>query len=156
VSRTNDSALERTLPGEPASEIRVFHPDDEPEVVALWEACGLVVPWNVPADDIAAKLAFQPDLFFVALRDGRIVASVMAGYEGHRGWVNYLAVRPDLQGGGLGRELMHFVEEKLRSLGCPKINLQVRGSNEKVLAFYQRLGYAVDDTVSLGKRLDGR
>jgi ribosomal protein S18 acetylase RimI-like enzyme len=138
------------------SEIHVFRVEDEPQVVALWQACGLVVPWNVPGDDIAKKVAFQPELFFVAKREGQIVGSVMAGYEGHRGWINYLAVLPELQRGGLGRELMSFAEAKLTAMGCPKINLQVRGSNQKALAFYQRLGFLVDDTVSLGKRLDGR
>lgn len=136
--------------------IRVFRSDDEPQVVALWERCGLVVPWNRPADDIAKKLAFQPELFFVAEDAGRIVGSVMAGYEGHRGWINYLAVLPERRRDGLGRALMRFAEERLCALGCPKINLQVRGTNRDVLRFYERLGYRVDDTVSLGKRLDGR
>ena len=137
------------------SSIRVFRSSDEPQVVALWEACGLIVPWNVPHLDIVRKTAFQPDLFFVAEEADRLVASVMAGYEGHRGWINYLAVDPTCRGRGLGRSLMAFAEERLRTLGCPKINLQVRGSNQQVLAFYERLGYRVDDTVSLGKRLDG-
>ena len=136
--------------------IRTFRPSDEPQVVALWHACGLVVPWNVPTLDIARKTAFQPELFFVGEDEERIVASVMAGYEGHRGWINYLAVDPACRGRGWGRELMAFVEERLQALGCPKINLQVRGSNRAVLAFYERLGYRVDDAVSLGKRLDGR
>ncbi len=137
-------------------DIRTFRPDDEPQVIALWTACGLVVPWNVPSDDIAKKLAFQPGLFFVAEAAGRIQGSVMAGYDGHRGWINYLAVLPDLQKGGLGRALMQHAEAALRAIGCPKINLQVRGGNAAVLAFYERLGFKVDDTVSLGKRLDGR
>jgi ribosomal protein S18 acetylase RimI-like enzyme len=141
------------------AEIRVFRAADEPSVIALWEACGLVVPWNAPSLDIARKVDFQPDLFFVAEEETegeeRIVGSVMAGYEGHRGWVNYLAVDPALQRGGLGRELMRYAEEKLIALGCPKINLQVRGTNSDVLAFYESLGYRLDDTVSLGKRLDG-
>jgi ribosomal protein S18 acetylase RimI-like enzyme len=141
------------------AEIRVFRAADEPSVIALWEACGLVVPWNAPSLDIARKVDFQPDLFFVAEEkaegEERIVGSVMAGYEGHRGWVNYLAVDPALQRGGLGRELMRYAEEKLIALGCPKINLQVRGTNSDVLAFYESLGYRLDDAVSLGKRLDG-
>jgi len=137
------------------AEIRIFRAADEAAVVALWEACGLVVPWNVPHLDIQRKLDFQPDLFFVAEQDGRIVGSAMAGYEGHRGWVNYLAVEPALQRGGLGRELMAFVEQRLRALGCPKINLQVRASNPGVVDFYRRLGFEIDETVSLGKRLDG-
>jgi len=134
--------------------IRVYRDEDREQVVALWHACGLVVPWNVPEQDIAAKRAFQPELFFVAERGGEVVGSVMAGYEGHRGQINYLAVRPDLQGGGLGRELMDFAEQRLRALGAPKINLQVRARNRAVIAFYEALGYAVDDTVNLGKRLD--
>ena len=137
------------------SQIRLFRDSDGPQVVALWEACGLVVPWNIPALDISRKIDFQPDLFFVAEKDDRIVGTVMAGYEGHRGWANYLAVAPSLQRQGLGRELMRFAEEKLRALGCPKINLQVRASNPDVIEFYKGLGFRVDDVVSLGKRLDG-
>ncbi len=139
--------------------IRVYRADDHAAVVALWERCGLVRPWNVPADDIAAKLAFQPELLFVAVQDderSRIVGSVMAGYEGHRGWINYLCVEPSLQRSGLGRSLMEHAEGALRALGCPKINLQVRETNADVLAFYESLGYEIDATVSLGKRLDGR
>jgi ribosomal protein S18 acetylase RimI-like enzyme len=135
--------------------IRRYQSEDELQVVDLWERCALVVPWNVPADDIARKLAFQPELFFVAECEGRVVGSVMAGYEGHRGWINYLAVAPELQRSGLGRELMDHAEARLLDAGCPKINLQVRGANRAVIDFYQRLGYRIDDTVSLGKRLDG-
>ena len=134
----------------------MFRAEDEVQVVALWQACGLVVPWNVPADDIAAKVAFQPELFFVAENDGKVVGSVMAGYEGHRGWINYLAVAPELQRGGLGRQLMDHCEQALSALGCPKINLQVRGTNRDAIAFYERLGYRIDDALGLGKRLDGR
>jgi ribosomal protein S18 acetylase RimI-like enzyme len=137
------------------AQIRIFRDADGPHVVALWEACGLVVPWNVPTLDISRKIDFQPDLFFVAEKDDHIVGTVMAGYEGHRGWANYLAVAPSLQRQGLGRELMRFAEEKLRALGCPKINLQVRASNPNVIEFYKELGFQVDDVVSLGKRLDG-
>lgn len=137
-------------------EVRAFETRDQEAVVALWEACGLVVPWNDPRQDIATKLAFQPGLFLVALREDRLVAAVMAGYEGHRGWINYMAVDPELQGTGLGRLIMDEAERRLVELGCPKVNLQVRGSNPEVIAFYQRLGYRIDDVVSLGKRLDGR
>ncbi len=135
--------------------IRRYAPEDEPQVVELWERCELVVPWNVPADDIARKLAFQPEFFFVADQERRVVGSVMAGYEGHRGWINYLAVDPSLRRSGLGRELMDHAEARLSEVGCPKINLQVRGPNRDVIAFYESLGYRIDDTVSLGKRLDG-
>lgn len=138
------------------SRIRVYREADLPAVVALWEDCGLVVPWNVPGLDIERKRAFQPELLFVSEESGEITGSVMVGYEGHRGWINYLGVTPKLQRTGLGRELMEFAEARLRELGCPKINLQVRGTNAKALAFYERLGFARDDIVSLGKRLDGK
>ncbi len=83
----------------------------------------------------------------------RLVASVMAGFDGHRGWVNYLAVAPDRKRSGLGRALMAHVEARLQERGCPKLNLQVRASNQEAVAFYRRLGYSVDEVVSMGKRL---
>ena len=133
--------------------IRVYCEADEAAVIELWRECGLVVPWNDPKDDIAQKVRTQPELFLVGLLDGRVVASVMAGYEGHRGWINYLGVSPELHGRGLGRKMMDAAEDRLRKLGCPKINLQVRRSNRAVLAFYEHLGFSKDDVVSLGKRL---
>ena len=143
--------------------IRAYCASDQAQVIALWERCGLVRPWNIPADDIAAKLAFQPELLFVAEDprqvegDGsRIVGSVMAGYDGHRGWINYLSVDPLLRRSGMGRALMEHAETALRTLGCPKINLQVRDTNTDVVAFYRSLGYEIEEVVSLGKRLDGR
>ncbi len=111
-------------------QIRRFQPADEAAVIALWHRCDLVVPRNDPARDIALKMAWQPELFLVGEEDDRIVATVMAGYEGHRGWINYLAVDPDVRRHGLGRMMMSAAEEALRALGCPKINLQVRASNE--------------------------
>ena len=133
--------------------IRPFRLDDQQAVIHLWDQCGLVVPQNDPAADIACKLNMQSDLFLVGLLDSDIVATVMAGYEGHRGWINYLAVAPRLRRRGIGRRMMEAVEEKLRLTGCPKINLQVRESNNEVIEFYRRLGYSVDAVVSLGKRL---
>ncbi|ROP64978.1 GNAT family acetyltransferase [Curtobacterium sp. ZW137] len=136
--------------------IRRFVPADTEAVVALWESCGLVRPWNDPRKDIARKLTVQPELFLVAVDaddDGVVVGAGMAGFDGHRGWVNYLAVRPDLQGSGLGRAFMTEFERLLADLGCPKLNLQVRAGNERVIGFYESLGYADDRTVSLGKRL---
>ena len=95
----------------------------------------------------------QPELFIVGTLQGRVVATAMAGYDGHRGWVNYLAVEPACQRQGLGEAIMRRVEALLVERGCPKLNLQVRGSNEAALAFYARLGYRQDDVVSLGHRL---
>jgi ribosomal protein S18 acetylase RimI-like enzyme len=134
--------------------IRAFHEEDTEAVVALWEACELTRPWNDPRKDIARKLRVQREWFLVAEEDGRIVGSVMAGYDGHRGWVNYLAVDPSQRRSGLGRELMAEVERLLAEAGCPKINLQVRGTNEAALGFYERIGYTRDDVVSLGRRLE--
>jgi ribosomal protein S18 acetylase RimI-like enzyme len=133
--------------------IRVFERADEAAVVDLWEACGLTRPWNDPHKDIARKLAVQSELFLVGVVDEAVIASVMAGYEGHRGWMNYLAVTPRFRGRGCGRALVDHVERLLLERGCPKVNLQVRASNPDALAFYRRLGYVQDESISLGKRL---
>ena len=133
------------------------HPTDEAQVVALWKLCDLTRPWNDPSKDIARKLNVQGDLFLVGTAEdapGRIVATVMAGYEGHRGWINYLAVHPDDRRRGYARALMDEAERRLRAIGCPKINLQVRATNTGVIAFYEALGFAVDQAVSMGKRLE--
>lgn len=137
---------------EPA--IRPYRAADEPAVIALWESCGLLRPQNDPRKDIARKLKVNPELFLVAERDGAIVGTVMAGYEGHRGWINYLAVKPTRQRAGVGRALMTAAERALRAAGCPKINLQVRPENKAAVAFYERLGFAVEGAISLGKRLE--
>ena len=134
--------------------IRRYHESDQRAVVDLWESCELVVPWNDPQKDIERKLAVQRDLFLVGTLDARVIASVIAGYEGHRGWINYLAVDPRYRGRGFGRILMAEVEMRLRALGCPKINLQVRRSNRNAVTFYQRTGYSIDDVISMGKRLE--
>ena len=133
--------------------IRRFAQADADAVVALWETAGLTRPWNDPRKDIARKLDVQPEGFLVAVTDGKIIGSVMAGYDGHRGWVNYLGVHPDARGAGHGRMLMAEVEAMLLARGCPKVNLQVRGDNAAALAFYAAIGYGIDDAVSLGKRL---
>lgn len=134
-------------------QVRPYAAADEQAVVDLWHDCGLVRPWNDPRKDIARKLAVQPRLFLVGLRHGELCASVMAGYEGHRGWMNYLAVAPGHRRLGIGQALVGHAEALLLALGCPKLNLQVRSSNLQVLAFYERLGYRQDEAVSLGKRL---
>lgn len=142
-------------------QIRSFLPADEPALIRLWERCGLTRPWNDPHKDIDRKLAVRPDLLLVAVSgvgnggapDGELVGSVMVGYDGHRGWINYLAVDPDTRLRGLGRALMAESELRLLREGCPKVNLQVRANNEGVVAFYRRLGYDVEEMVSMGKRL---
>ena len=133
--------------------IRPFEADDEPAVIALWERCKLTRSWNDPRQDIARKLGVQREWFLVGTENGRIVAAVMAGYDGHRGSVNYLAVDPQLRRRGHGHAMMRRVEELLLAHGCPKVNLMVRSANAEVIAFYRQLGYAPDEVVALGKRL---
>ena len=120
-------------------QIRAYRNSDEEGVVALWHTCGLTRPWNDPHKDIARKLTVQRDLFLVGELESRLMATVMAGFEGHRGWVNYLAVSPDFRGCGFGARLMKVVEEMFVERGCPKVNLVVRSTNKAVLDFYCRL-----------------
>lgn len=133
--------------------IRTFSEADRTAVIELWKACELTRPWNDPDLDISRKLTVQPELFLIGELQGEVVASVMGGYDGHRGSVFYLAVSPRHQGQGFGRLLMAKIEELLVAMGCPKLNIAVRTSNEKVLSFYRKEGYSTDDVISLGKRL---
>ena len=134
--------------------IRTYQPRDKEAVIQLWRECGLIAPQNDPVKDIERKLKVNPEWFLVGEMDGRIIASCMAGYEGHRGWINYLAVLPDHQRQGLAGKIMEQAEKLLRAAGCPKINLQVRTSNSKVIAFYKSIGFTIDEAVSMGKRLE--
>ncbi len=133
--------------------IRSFDEADTEAVVLLWQDCGLTRAWNDPLKDIARKLEVQRDLFLVGELEGRVIATVMGGYDGHRGWVNYLAVDPTERGAGLGRAMMAELERRLEVRGCPKLNLQVRSDNEAAVGFYRALGYDIDPVVGLGKRL---
>ena len=134
-------------------EIVKYRSKHQDAVIDLWKKCNLVVPQNDPVEDIRRKLDFQPELFFVALLRGKLVGSIMAGYEGHRGWLNYLAVLPEYQKRGYGGKLVEKAVGELRKLGCLKVNLQVRRSNVSVIEFYKHLGFKEDEVVSLGKRL---
>jgi ribosomal protein S18 acetylase RimI-like enzyme len=136
------------------TEIRSFQVSDETVVVQLWKDCTLIVPWNDPLRDIRRKLRVQPELFLVGFVSGELAATVMAGYEGHRGWLNYLAVAPRFRRQGLGRKMVVEAEARLRQMGCPKINIQIRTGNAEVIAFYNRIGFKPDDVVSMGKRLE--
>ena len=133
--------------------IRRYQLSDEGSVVRLWERCGLIRPWNDPRKDIARKLSEQPELFLVGEIESQLIASVMAGFDGHRGWVYYLAVAPEHQKKSFGRQLMQEVEQLLVARGCPKVNLLVRAANSEVMAFYRSLGYVQDEAISLGRRL---
>lgn len=134
--------------------IRPFRKKDAEGVVAIWRATGLLRPWNDPYQDISHKQAMDDGLFLVAEEDDSVVGTVMAGYDGHRGWIYYLTVDPGLRGNGIGKALMGEAEGRLAERGCPKVNLQIRTGNQDVIAFYRHLGYQVDDVVSVGKRLD--
>ena len=137
--------------------LRPFDKGDSDKVIALWEKAGLLRPWNDPQKDITRKLQEMVvnsySWFWVAETDGVIIAAAMAGYDGHRGSVNYLGVDPDVQQSGIGRVIMQRIEADLIAAGCPKLNLQVRSDNVDVLAFYDRLDYQRDATLSLSKRL---
>jgi ribosomal protein S18 acetylase RimI-like enzyme len=133
--------------------IRPFKMSDKDAVIQLWNECGLVVPQNNPEQDIERKLKVNSEWFLVGEIAECVVSTCMVGYEGHRGWINYLAVRPDLQKQGLGKQLMQYAEKLLVAVDCAKINLQVRCGNQTVVGFYESIGYKQDPVVSMGKRL---
>jgi ribosomal protein S18 acetylase RimI-like enzyme len=133
--------------------IRVFQELDREGIIQLWGDCNLLVPWNDPNRDIDRKLAADPGGFMVGLIERQVVASCMAGYDGHRGWLNYLAVSPGHRREGIGRQMVAAAESRLRKAGCPKVNLQVRETNTDAIDFYRQIGFAVDSVISLGKRL---
>jgi len=138
----------------PRFEIRAFSRPDTDAVIEVWRLSGLQRPSNDPHKDIARKLKVRPDLFLVGVLDGVIVATAMAGYEGHRGWINYLGVLPKYQRRGYARQMLAEAERLLRLEGCPKINLQVIASNASAIAFYGKLGFTQDPVLSFGKRLE--
>jgi hypothetical protein len=135
-------------------EIRSYKPADEEEVVKLWECVFPDAPaHNDPGEDIRTKLQIQPELFFVAVVDSHIVGTAMSGFDGHRGWVYYVAVHPHFRRRGIGSSLMKKVESALTEIGCPKLNLQIRAENHHVKSFYESLDYDVEDRISMGKKL---
>ena len=133
--------------------IRPYQELDEAFVIALWEECELTRPWNNPKSDINRKLTAQPELFLVGMEGDKLVATAMIGFDGNRGWVHYLGVLPTHQRLAYGRAMMDEAERLLIARGCPKINLQVHSTNAAVIAFYQKLGYQIDEVISMGKRL---
>ena len=133
--------------------IRPFREDDQEDVIKLWEKLfPNAPPHNNPARDIKTKREVQPELFLVALHDNQLVGTAMAGFDGHRGWVDYLGVDPDYQRQRIGTALMKRVEANLIGLGCPKLNLQIRADNMEVQSFYENLGYDPEDRLSMGKK----
>ncbi len=135
--------------------VRAYEPQDESAVVELWE----VVfpddpPWNNPPDVIQRKLSVQRDMFLVCLSTGRLVGTVLAGFDGVRGWVHKVAAHPEFQRKGIATHLMKAAEERLANIGCPKLNIQLRTSNTSAVKFYESAGYAIEDRVSMSKRLE--
>jgi ribosomal protein S18 acetylase RimI-like enzyme len=138
--------------------IRVFREVDTQAVIALWmqvfpEYRDPAKPHRNPQLTIANKLTMQPELFFVATQGERVIGTIMAGYDGHRGWLYSLAVEPESRGHRHGHALVAHAESALAALGCPKVNLQILASKDPLRAYYEKLGYYVDEVVSLGKRL---
>lgn len=133
--------------------IRPYLESDLDDVIALWELCRLTRPWNNPEIDIFRKLAQRDQLFLLAVKDNQLIATVMGGYDGHRGWVNYLAVHPNFQRNGVATALVQQLEKRLIALGCPKLQLLIRKDNIDVQSFYEQLGYDEIDVICLGKRL---
>ena len=137
----------------PSLTIRPVAHEDTDAIINLWQLCGLTRPWNDPLKDIQRKLTYQPGLFIAGTIDNRVICTAMAGYDGHRGSVYYLAVHPEHQIQGIGQHMMKQVERSLTDLGCPKLNILIRTSNLSVQRFYEQQGYLRDEVISLGKRL---
>ncbi|HEY7425522.1 MAG TPA: GNAT family acetyltransferase [Gemmataceae bacterium] len=134
--------------------VRSYEDSDESDVIALWnEVLPDSAPHNDPATTIRKKLLVERELFFVATVDAAVVGTVLGGYDGHRGWVYSVAVKPRNRRAGIGSALLRRLEQALAARGCLKVNLQVRTSNAAVAAFYEKLGYSVEERVSMGKRL---
>lgn len=134
--------------------VRAFEEDDLQEVIGLWETVfPNDPPWNEPRRVVRRKMGIQRELFLVGEINERVVATVMGGYDGFRGWVYHLAVAPEFRRRGFGRRMMEVVERELLGLGCPKVNLQVRASNRDVIDFYEAIGYRIEERVSMSKHL---
>ena len=137
-------------------DIRLFQESDTESVIALWkQVFSDKQPHNNPVLVINQKLARQPELFFVAEIDSVIAGTIMAGYDGHRGWLYTVAVNPQYRRRGIGTKLVQHAEKVLTAMGCLKINLQVRANNAEVVEFYQKLGYLTDGNISMGKVVTG-
>ncbi|TMJ47294.1 MAG: GNAT family acetyltransferase [Alphaproteobacteria bacterium] len=139
-----------------APTIKSIEDDDITEVIALWQRCGLTRAWNDPAADIALARREANATVLLARTDGTLVASVLVGHDGHRGWVYYVTVDPDHRSKGYGGQIMRAAEDWLRARGIEKLQLMVRGDNPEVHAFYQSIGYIEQERVVFAKWLDGR
>lgn len=164
MQRTNQSAAdaqhypdERKIMNSPERFlIRPFRPGDREALHQLWTRVFPDDPiWNAPTVMIENKLKVHPELLLICEVNGTTVGAVIAGFDGVRGWLYHLAVAPEFRRRGIATALVRAAEDGLRRLGCPKVNLQVRGANHEVVAFYRSVGYEVEDRVSMGRRLEG-
>lgn len=130
-------------------EITQFKDEQREQVLKLWEICSLLFPGNDPDYDIDLKMKFQPGLFYIMVIGGSVAGSVMAGFDGHRGWLNYLCVHPDYRNRGYGRNLISHAVQKLKELGCPKVNIQIRKNNTGVIDFYKKAGFYNHDVICM-------
>jgi ribosomal protein S18 acetylase RimI-like enzyme len=130
-------------------------PEDRPKVTELWDICGLTRPWNDADADFDFALAGSASTVLVGMIDEDIVASAMVGHDGHRGCVYYVSVHPSCRDKGVGALVMREAEQWLQALGVPKMNLIVRSGNDKVVGFYESIGYQVEPNTQMTKRLDG-
>lgn len=133
--------------------IRQYIDTDLEDIITLWEECDLTRPWNNPEIDIFRKIAQKDGLFLLAVKDEQLIATVMGGYDGHRGWVNYLAVHPHYQRNSVATALLQQLEKRLIAIGCPKLQLLIHKENIDVQSFYEQLGYEELEVICLGKRL---
>lgn len=147
------------MTGVPLLDIRPYRPADRDAVVALWEACGLLRPWNDPASDIALCLDTPGSALFVAPGGGNgargLWATIMCGSDGHRGWLYYLAVDPDRRRGGIARSMVGHAESWLAEQGIRKVELMIRPENDAVREFYERVGYEVEPRLVMSRWLHG-
>jgi ribosomal protein S18 acetylase RimI-like enzyme len=137
-----------------ADNIGVATVDDEVAVTALWERAGLTRPWNDAKSDFRLAVEGNASAILLLHIESELAATVMVGFDGHRGWVYYLGVDPDHRRKGLGRELMLAAEQWLAKRSAPKIQLMVRDDNAPAIGFYKALGYEVQPVVTIGRRLD--
>jgi len=134
--------------------IRKYETKDQTEVIRIWtDVFGYDAPHNDPQLALERKVASNDGLLFVAEEDGSVVGTVMGGYDGHRGWIYSLAVKPEYRKMEIGSSLIQAILEELKQRGCLKVNLQVLGANKEVIEFYRKNGFAIEDRISMGKKL---
>lgn len=134
-------------------QIQPYSPKYEADVIELWRKCDLLYTKYNPYKDIARKMKVDPELFLIGVEGGKVIATVMGGYDGHRGWIYHLGIDPAYQRRGLGRQIMDAIEEKLKARDCLKVNLMVMKTNHKAMKFYESIGFNEEDATEYGKRL---